>query len=59
MTPDGVTQAYSNTTSVGGVSPSVPFDTTAGHTFQIKAEWSGTFTGQYMTTYRTKLARRD
>jgi hypothetical protein len=40
------------------ISTSAAYDTTANHTIQIRANWGATATGQTMTTYRTKVARR-
>lgn len=43
---------------LGNQATSVALDTTANHTFEIRAWWGGTATGQTLTTYRTKLGRR-
>jgi len=38
--------------------PNKGFDTTSAHTLDARAAWGGNSTGQTLTTYRTKLARR-
>ena len=40
----------------GGLTKSI--DTTASHTLQVYGQWSGTSTGQGVTTYRTRVTRR-
>lgn len=65
---DGSVSATANKTStdtlnLGGDADNVAFDTTANHNFQIRAYWNNgvtpTAAGQGLTTYRTKLARRN
>jgi hypothetical protein len=49
------------TVAVGGTSGGTTkaFDSTSNHTLQIMAYWGGLTAGQILTTYRTKLTRRD
>lgn len=44
---------------LGNQATGVSLDTTANHTFAIRAWWGGTSTGQTLTSYRTKIARRS
>jgi hypothetical protein len=48
-----------NSLDVGGDADNVAFDSTANHTFQLKAFFGSTQTGQGATTYRTKIVRRN
>lgn len=45
--------------TVGETGYNKAFDTTTGHTLQVYAFWGGNTAGQVLTTYRTKIARRD
>jgi len=53
----------SDTANLGGDADAVAFDTTANHNWQIRAFWNGGTgsgaAGQGLTTYRTKLVRRN
>lgn len=42
-----------------GSSSAIAIDSTANHTFQIKGYWQAASTGESMTTFRTRLSRRD
>jgi hypothetical protein len=52
-----------DSTTLNAIATGVAVDWTANHTFQVKARWTvatGTGSGsQQLTTYRTKLTRRD
>ena len=45
--------------SLNGINTATGWNSTQNHTFQIYASWGNTQTGQGLTTYRTKLTRRD
>ncbi len=48
----------SGVVTLGGQTGSTAFDTTANHTLEVRAKWSGTATGAAFTAYRSKPARR-
>jgi hypothetical protein len=48
-----------DSTTLNGIATGVAVDWTASHTFQVKARWGGSAASQQLTTYRTKLTRRD
>jgi len=47
-----------STLSLGGIT-SGPFDTTSDHTLQLYAYWNGSSAAQALTTFITRLTRRD
>jgi hypothetical protein len=53
----------SDTANLGGDADAVAFDSTASHNWQLRAFWNGGTgsgaAGQGLTTYRTKLVRRN
>jgi len=53
------TASIGNQTPVGAVGPGKAFDTTSAHTLQAYASWGATSTGQALTTYTTRLTRRN
>jgi hypothetical protein len=54
----GPTNTVGLNTGPGSGSP-IAIDSTASHTFQVKGYWANASSGQTLTTYRTKLSRRD
>jgi hypothetical protein len=55
----GSTTSPVPTIAVGAQSgPNKGFDTTSAHTIDARAAWGANSTGQTLTTYRTKVARR-
>lgn len=47
------------TVAVGALGTGKAFDTTSAHTLQGYANWGGSTAGQALTTYRTRISRRD
>lgn len=55
---NATTLKSTNAGAIMGDADGLTIDTTSAHTFQAMASWGATGTGQTLTTYRTKIARR-